>query len=136
MSGVGPHPKTVYLLNFLHSLATVALLSAPLLAGSARAAPPNFIEFECGHVRPIAMSPSGTQLFAVNTPNDTLEIFNVTPQGLVFQAGVRVGRGPVGVAVRNNPGVWAVNRLWDRVSVVPLAGPPHVVRPLLGGDEP
>jgi len=49
----------------------VALLSAPLLAGSARAAPPNFIEFESGHVRPIAMSPGGTQLFAVNTPNDT-----------------------------------------------------------------
>src|SRR6202045_682854 len=134
MSGVGPHPKTV--LNFLQALAALALLSASLPGGSARAAPPNFIEFESGHVRPIAMSPSGTQLFAVNTPNDTLEIFNITPQGLVFQAGVRVGRGPVGVAVRNNPGVWAVNRLWDRVSVVPLAGPPHVVRPLLGGDEP
>ncbi len=73
MSGVGPHPRTVNLLNFLHTLTAVALLGAPLLAGSARATPPNFIEFESGHVRPIAMSPSGTQLFAVNTPNGTLE---------------------------------------------------------------
>src|SRR5258708_19764213 len=94
MNGVGPHPKIVPL-KFLHALAVVALLSAPLLAGSARAAPPNFIEFESGHVRPIAMSPSGTQLFAVNTPNDTLEIFNVTAQGLVFQARVPVALSPV-----------------------------------------
>jgi DNA-binding beta-propeller fold protein YncE len=136
MSGVGPHHKRVYLLNFLHTLAVVALLSAPLLAGSARAAPPNFIEFESGHVRPIAMSPGGTQLFAVDTPNDTLEIFNVTPQGLVFQARVPVGLEPVAVAARNNGEVWVVNHLSDSVSVVTLAGTPHVVRTLLVGDEP
>src|SRR5580704_7790515 len=136
MSGVGPHPKTVNLLNFLQPLAAVALLSAPLLAGSARAAPPNFIEFESGHVRPISMSPSGTQLFAVNTPNDTLEIFNITPQGLVLQARVPVGLEPVAVAARNNGEVWVVNHLSDSVSVVTLAGTPHVVRTLLVGDEP
>src|ERR1700730_144953 len=136
MSGVGPHPKTVNLLNFLHTFAVVALAIAPLLAGSARAAPPNFIEFESGHVRPIAMSPSGAQLFAVNTPNDTLEIFNVTPQGLVFQARVPVGLEPVAVAARNNGEVWVVNHLSDSVSVVTLVGTPHVVRTLLVGDEP
>src|ERR1700692_1082995 len=136
MSGVGPHPKTVHLLNFLHTLAAVALLSAPLVAGSARAAPPNFIEFESGHVRPIAMSPSGTQLFAVNTPHDTLEIFNRTAQGLVFQARVPVGLEPVAVAARNNGEVWVVNHLSDSVSVVTLSGTPHVVRTLLVGDEP
>jgi DNA-binding beta-propeller fold protein YncE len=140
MNGVGPHSKTVELnflhLNFLHALAAVALLSASLLAGSARAAPPNFIEFESGHVRPIAMSPSGAQLFAVNTPNDTLEIFNVTAQGLVFQARVPVGLEPVAVAARNNGEVWVVNHLSDSVSVVTLAGTPHVVRTLLVGDEP
>src|SRR3984893_7165952 len=136
MSGVGPHPKTVNLLNFLHTFAVVALAIAPLLAGSARAAPPNFIEFESGHVRPIAMSPSGAQLFAVNTPNDTLEIFNVTPQGLVFQARVPVGLEPVAVAARNNGEVWVVNHLSDSVSVVTLTGTPHVTRTLLVGDEP
>lgn len=136
MSGVGPHPQTVNLLNFLHPLAAVGLLSTPLAAGSAGAAPPNFIEFESGHVRPIAMSPGGTQLFAVNTPNGTLEIFNVTPQGLVFQARVPVGLEPVAVAARNDGEVWVVNHLSDSVSVVTLAGTPHVVRTLLVGDEP
>src|SRR5260370_14714146 len=136
MSGAGPNPKIVNLLNFLHTLAAVALLSAPLLTGSARAAPPNFIEFESGHVRPIAMSPSGTQLFAVNTPNDTLEIFNVTPQGLVFQARVPVGLEPVAVAARNNGERWVVNHVSDSVSEVTLAGTPHVRRTLLAGAAP
>ena len=36
---------------------------------------PSFVEFESGQVRPIAMSPDGAHLFAVNTPNGTLEIF-------------------------------------------------------------
>src|SRR6202011_68515 len=136
MSGVGPHPKTVDLLNFLHTLAAVALLSAPLLGGSARAAPPNFIEFESGHVRPIAMSPSRTKLFAVSTPNGTLEVFNITPQGLALQARVPVGLEPVAVAARNDGEVWVVNHLSDSVSVVTLAGTPHVARTLLVGDEP
>src|SRR3979490_2916120 len=135
MSGVGPHPRTVNLLNFLHTLTAVALLGAPLLAGSARATPPNFIEFESGHVRPIAMSPSGTQLFAVNTPNDTLEIFNVTPQGRVFQARVPVGLEPVAVAARNSGEVWVVNHLSDSVSVITLGGIPHGVRTLLVGHD-
>src|SRR4051812_26584682 len=37
---------------------------------------PSFLEFETGQVRPIALSPDGTRLFAVNTPNGSLEIFN------------------------------------------------------------
>ena len=82
------------------------------------------------------MSPSGARLFAVNTPNGTLEIFNVTPQGLVFQARVPVGLEPVAVAARNNGEVWVVNHLSDSVSVVTLAGTPHVVRTRLVGDEP
>src|SRR5258708_34184287 len=82
------------------------------------------------------MAPSGTLLYAVNTPNDTLEIFNVTAQGLVFQARVPVGLEPVAVAARNNGEVWVVNHLSDSVSVVTLTGPPHVVRTLLVGDEP
>ncbi|HEX3395463.1 MAG TPA: hypothetical protein VHS76_02100 [Steroidobacteraceae bacterium] len=120
----------------MHTLSAVALLSAPLLAGSVRAAPPNFIEFESGHVRPIAMSTAGDQLFAVDTPNGTLEIFNITPAGLTLQARVPVGLEPVAVAARNEGEVWVVNHLSDSVSVVTLAGTPHVVRTLLVGDEP
>lgn len=97
---------------------------------------PSFVEFESGPVRPIAISPDGTMLFAVNTPNGTLEIFNITPAGVVFQGRVPVGMEPVAVAPRSNSEVWVVNHLSDSVSVVSLTGIPHVTRTLLVGDEP
>jgi DNA-binding beta-propeller fold protein YncE len=97
---------------------------------------PSFVEFESGQVRPIAMSPDGTRLFAVNTPNGTLEIFNITGGGLTFQGRVPVGMEPVAVAAPNNNEVWVVNHLSDSVSVVTLTGVPHVTRTLLVGDEP
>jgi DNA-binding beta-propeller fold protein YncE len=97
---------------------------------------PSFVEFESGHVRPIAMSPDGTRLFAVNTPSGTLEIFNVSSSGLALAGRVPVGLEPVAVAARSNDEVWVVNHLSDSVSVVTLAGTPHVARTLLVGDEP
>jgi YVTN family beta-propeller protein len=97
---------------------------------------PSFLEFESGHVRPIALSPDGTKLFAVDTPNATLEIFNVSATGLSFSARVPVGLEPVAVAARNNAEVWVVNHLSDSVSVVTLTGTPHVTRTLIVGDEP
>ena len=103
---------------------------------SAASSGPSFVEFESGQVRPIAMSPDGTKLFAVDTPNGTLEIFNITSSGLTFQSRVPVGMEPVAVAARNNTEVWVVNHLSDSVSVVSLTGTPHVTRTLLVGDEP
>jgi DNA-binding beta-propeller fold protein YncE len=103
---------------------------------SAASSGPSFLEFESGQVRPLAMSPDGTRLFAANTPNGTLEIFNITSTGLSFQARVPVGLEPVAVAARSNSEVWVVNHLSDSVSVVSLAGTPHVVQTLLVGDEP
>ncbi|HEY0991869.1 MAG TPA: hypothetical protein VGD80_32685, partial [Kofleriaceae bacterium] len=97
---------------------------------------PSFLEFESGQVRPIAISPDRSKLFAVNTPNGTVEIFNVTASGLTFAARVPVGLEPVAVAARSNTEVWVVNHLSDSVSVVTLTGTPHVTRTLLVGDEP
>jgi DNA-binding beta-propeller fold protein YncE len=97
---------------------------------------PPFVEFESGHVRPIAMSPDGATLFAVNTPNGTLEIFDLTSGKLSLKYRVPVGLEPVAVAARNNSEVWVTNLLSDSVSVVSLTGIPHVVRTLMVGDEP
>jgi YVTN family beta-propeller protein len=97
---------------------------------------PDFITFESGHVRPLAMSADGTRLFAVNTPNNSLEIFSITATGLALQARVVVGLEPVAVAVRSATEVWVVNHLSDSVSVVTLSGTPHVTRTVLVGDEP
>ncbi|WP_223645340.1 YncE family protein [Corallococcus sp. EGB] len=119
--------------------ARAGLLSAAVslfAASPAAAQAPSFIEFESAHVRPLALSPDGTKLFAVNTPDNRLEVFNVTSAGLTLAAEVPVGLEPVSVAVRSNTEVWVVNHLSDSVSVVSVSGTPHVVRTLLVGDEP
>lgn len=96
-----------------------------------------FTAFESGQVRPLAMSPDGTRLFAVNTPDNRLEIFTITPAGLTLAASVPVGMEPVAVAARNNNEVWVVNHLSDSINVVDVTtNPPRVIRTLLVGDEP
>ncbi|HEV3197157.1 MAG TPA: hypothetical protein VGZ73_04605, partial [Bryobacteraceae bacterium] len=86
--------------------------------------------------RPIATSPDGNTLFAVNTPNGTLEVFDLTSGSPTFSYRVPVGLEPVAVAARNNTEVWVVNHVSDSISIVSLAGTPHVARTLLVGDEP
>lgn len=107
-----------------------------LVSVNATAQTPSFIEFDSAHVRPMALSPDGTRLFAVNTPDNRLEVFSVTASGLSLVAEVPVGLEPVSVAVRSNTEVWVVNHLSDSISVVSLEGTPRVVRTLLVGDEP
>src|SRR5688500_16197321 len=107
---------------------TPAVLASLLLAAPALAQSPDFITFESGHVRPLARSADGTRLFAVNTPNNSLEIFSITAAGLTHQARVPVGLEPVAVAVRNANEIWVVNHVSDSVSVVTLSGTPHVSR--------
>jgi DNA-binding beta-propeller fold protein YncE len=112
------------------------LLAAWTIPALATAAP-SFITFESGHVRPLALSPDGSKLFVVNTPNNTLVIYNITPRGGLFkQAEVSVGLEPVAVAMRHSGEVWVVNHLSDSVSIVSLSGTPRVTRTLLVGDEP
>jgi DNA-binding beta-propeller fold protein YncE len=105
------------------------------LNGAAPNGPP-FVEFESGQVRPLAISPDHRALFAVNTPNGTLEVFSLATGLPAFQYSVAVGLEPVAVAVRNSSEVWVVNHVSDSVSIVSLTGVPHVVRTLLVGDEP
>ncbi|WP_437286569.1 hypothetical protein [Sorangium sp. So ce406] len=123
----------------LDSLFVAAAVLVCLLMAARRArAAPSYTLFESGQVRPIALSPSRALLFAVNTPDNRLEIFRVTPGGLVRLSSVSVGLEPVAVAARNGGEVWVVNHLSDSVSVVDVSSPsrPRVVRTLLVGDEP
>jgi hypothetical protein len=53
------------------------------------------ITFESGQVRPLALSPDGSRLFAVNAPDNRLEILTVTADGLQKEAIVPVGMEPV-----------------------------------------
>jgi YVTN family beta-propeller protein len=112
------------------SLVVSGVVPSPLLAA--------FTTLETGQVRPLAMSPDGTRLFAVNTPDDYLEIFSIDGSGgLVRTGSVPVGLEPIAVAARSNSEVWVVNHLSDSVSIVDVgSSPPRVVRTLLVGDEP
>lgn len=97
-----------------------------------------FVTFETGQVRPLALSPDGTRLFAINTPDGRLEVFDVDANGdLSHAASVPVGMEPIAVAALSNDEVWVVNHLSDSISIVDVnASPARVVRTLLVGDEP
>jgi YVTN family beta-propeller protein len=102
-------------------------------------APPKLTLFESGQVRPLAMSPDKQFLFAVNTPDNRLEIFRIGTGQLVRTASIPVGLEPVAVAAFTDTEVWVVNHLSDSVTIVQLndertAG--YVRRTLLVGDEP
>src|SRR5688572_29404895 len=72
-----------------------------------------FTAFESGQVRPLALSPDGKLLFAVNTPDNRLEIFRVEGGQLEAAGSVMVGLEPVSAAARSDTEVWVVNHLSD-----------------------
>jgi DNA-binding beta-propeller fold protein YncE len=145
----------------------VALIAAFALLGASApaAAQKAFYNFESGHVRPLAFWKAGLPtplLFAVNTPDNRLSIFEITSNGgLGRRFEVPVGLEPVAVAVRLLPSAggsgggsgtggatvirpqleaWVVNHLSDSVSIVRLdaanPGTAAVERTILLCDEP
>ncbi|XXX82762.1 hypothetical protein WMF30_30590 [Sorangium sp. So ce134] len=118
---------------------TAPLALACVLVSAPAVADRSFTLFESGQVRPLALSPSGKLLFALNTPDNRVEIYRVKASGLAHRASVPVGLEPVAVAARTDTEVWVVNHLSDSVSVVKLGADGHearVERTLLVGDEP
>ncbi|WNO10785.1 hypothetical protein [Teredinibacter sp. KSP-S5-2] len=97
----------------------------------------NFVTFETGQVNPIAISDDGKNIFALNTPNSSLEIFSVTSSGLSLSESIDVGMEPTSIAVLSNKQVWVVNHLSDSVSIIDISEKPaKIIRTLLVGDEP
>jgi YVTN family beta-propeller protein len=121
----------------VHRVVRYCFILALCLGSGARAGEP-FVNFESGHVRPLALSPSRSLLFAVNTPDNRLEVFRVTDGGLVRAGETLVGLEPVAVQARTEGEVYVVNHLSDSVSVVDVSDPrrPFVKATLLVGDEP
>ncbi|MGB5809867.1 MAG: hypothetical protein WBG86_05005, partial [Polyangiales bacterium] len=125
------------MLNLTRALGWIAIAAFVCSTSAARAQPPDYTLFEAGQVRPIAMSADGSRLFAVNTPDAALEIFEIDGDVLVLLGSVPVGLEPVAVAVRDAGEVWVVNHLSDSISIVDVAvEPARVSRTLLVGDEP
>ncbi|ANM30925.1 hypothetical protein ABI59_17100 [Acidobacteria bacterium Mor1] len=110
------------------------IMLAVLWAGATAWA--GYTNFEASHVHPIALTPDGTRLLAVNTPDALLEVFAVQPDGsLSASSAIPVGLEPVSVIARNNAEAWVVNNLSDTISIVDLSLG-LTVRTLEVGDEP
>lgn len=104
----------------------------PLSSGDAQ-----FTTFETGQVRPLVLSSDGARLYAANTPDNRIEIFEVGSNGLTHAESVDVGLEPVALALRDDAELWVVNHLSDSVSIVDLGQTPaRVTRTLYVGDEP
>ncbi|PYS70754.1 MAG: hypothetical protein DMF73_12215, partial [Acidobacteria bacterium] len=118
------------------SLVAVWLVSKDLSrVVTAQGSPSTYRNFEGPQIHPLGLTPDGTRLLAVNTPNATLSVFQLVSGSPVLTAEIPVGLEPVSVAVRNNREAWVANWLSDSVSIVDLAAG-NVVRTIDVGDEP
>jgi hypothetical protein len=111
-------------------IAATTFAVSPGLSGQAAAQPAGsaFVNFESGHVRRIALSPDGSKLFTVNTPDNRLEI--------------DVGVGPSGLALDEaRDRLYVMNRFTHDISIVSNASNPSTavetaVVPLRFDPEP
>jgi len=108
---------------------------APAVA--AAQAPGSYVNFESHQHRPVVISPSGDRLFVTNTPDNRIEIFDISSGAPQPTGAVQVGLEPVAIAARNDDEIWVVNHLSDSVSIVDVSKQPaRIVRTLHVGDEP
>ncbi len=107
----------------------------PILLAANGFAQNALVNWENPHVHPLAISPDGGRLFAVNTPDNRLEVFDLASGVPAPEFEVFVGVDPVSVRARTNGEVWVVNHISDSVSVVDLATR-NVVATLETDDEP
>lgn len=107
------------------------VLAHPLQLGNGE----TFINWEHPHVTPLAQTPSGARLLAVNTPDNRLEIFDTSGPKPVALLPIPVGLDPVSVRVRNEYEAWVVNHVSDSISIVDLLEG-RIVHTLYTRDEP
>jgi YVTN family beta-propeller protein len=110
-------------------LVTVAAAPAPARAQDA------LVNWETPHVSPLALTPDGARLLAVNTPDNRLEVFDLASGVPVPLLAIPVGLDPVSVRARTSTEAWVVNHVSDSVSIVDLAAG-NVVATLDTDDEP
>ena len=84
--------------------------------------PGSFANFESSQTSPVRLSADGSRLFAVNTPDARLSVFDITdPSNPALLAEIPVGVEPVSVNARTNDEAWVVNQVSDSISVVSVS---------------
>ena len=95
----------------------------------------SFVNWENPHVHPLHITPDGSKLLAVNTPDNSLMVYDISGNSTRQIASIPVGLDPVSVRARTNNEVWVVNHVSDTISVVNLSKG-QVVATLNTDDEP
>ncbi|MCU1268033.1 MAG: hypothetical protein JWM21_4351 [Acidobacteria bacterium] len=129
------HLRRIVIALALVAVALICLERRYASPVTAQGPPAPYKNFEAPQVHPLAVTPDGTRLLAVNTPNNSLSVFHMTGRTLTLMAEIPVGLEPVSVAARNDREVWVTNWLSDSVSVVDLKTW-NVIRTFDVGDEP
>src|ERR1700684_1324072 len=98
------------------------VLAVTMMPIGAQSASPAYANFEPSQTNPIRLSSDGTRLFAVNTANASLSVFDATNAGspeLIEE--IPVGLEPVSVNPLNDDQAWVVNQLSNSVSIVSVS---------------
>lgn len=80
-----------------------------------------FVNFEGRQTSPLCLSADGTLLFAVNSADARLSVFDPTQTAPVLVKEIPVGMEPVSAHARTSDEVWVVNELSDSVSIVSVS---------------
>lgn len=113
----------------------LALLTASLSLAATCDPPSTFVNWENHPVHGLDITPDGTRLLVTNTPDDRIEVFDLTGAAPAHLSSIPVGLDPVSVRALDDGTAWVVNQVSDSVSVVDLAAG-NVVATLATGDEP
>lgn len=116
----------------------IVVLAAMLSLLTVPAARAQYANFEGHQLHPLDLTPDGSKLLALNTPDARLSIFTIDGSGnLSLQAEVPVGTEPVSVRARTNTEAWVVNHVSDSISIIDLtSGSERVKKTIKTGDEP
>ncbi len=135
-NGPGRRPRPVWLVLAVPVLIAVLFFAfRPLDSQSSITATTDFRNFETLQIHPVAVTPDGSKLLALNTPDARLEVFSIGRASLERIGEIPVGLDPVSVVVLNDSTAWVVNHLSDDVSVVDINAL-NVKATIRVGDEP
>src|SRR5580765_644245 len=82
----------------------------------------SFVNFEGKQTNPVRLSPDGTRLFVVNTPDARVSVFDIShASNPLLIAEIPVGVEPVSVNPRTSDEAWVVNEVSDSVSIVSVS---------------
>lgn len=126
-----------YILMFFLSVATIAIVSTEEVSGHGGVSQSSsvlsrdlglretvttdstFINYETPHVHPIDISPDGSKLAVVNTPDGHVEIFDIDVSGdITHSDSIKVGLDPVTARFYSDSELWVINQVSDTISII------------------